>query len=111
MKKSFRGTDGTVGFVYGWDGNKQAGEGEQEIKNLEEGKRIDIELRFKRPFESTGHAHIITDSVNANQTKVTWGMKGRNGYPLNVMNLFMESMLGKEMDKSLLLLKEKLEKQ
>ena len=31
MKKIFRGTDGTVGFVYGWNGNKQAGEGEQEI--------------------------------------------------------------------------------
>lgn len=25
MKKTFRGTDGTVGFVYAWDGNKQAG--------------------------------------------------------------------------------------
>src|SRR6478736_3566872 len=32
LKKSFRGTDGTVGFVYAWDGNNQAGKGEQEIK-------------------------------------------------------------------------------
>src|SRR5476649_899486 len=35
MKKSFTGTDGTVGFIYAWDSeNKQAGKGEQEIIKL-----------------------------------------------------------------------------
>ncbi|MDQ3683867.1 MAG: SRPBCC family protein, partial [Bacteroidota bacterium] len=43
MKKDFRGTDGTVGFVYAWDGNKKAGKGEQEIKNIMEGERVDVE--------------------------------------------------------------------
>lgn len=32
MEKEFKGTDGTVGFIYGWNGNKEGGEGEQEIK-------------------------------------------------------------------------------
>src|SRR3954463_8043069 len=32
MKKEYKGTDGTVGFIYGWSGNKEGGEGEQEIK-------------------------------------------------------------------------------
>jgi hypothetical protein len=50
MKKTFTGVDGTVGFIYAWDGNKQAGQGEQEIVRLEEGKRIDTEVRFIRPF-------------------------------------------------------------
>jgi len=31
MRKNFKGTDGTVGFCYAWDGNKKAGKGEQEI--------------------------------------------------------------------------------
>ena len=31
MKKEYKGTDGTVGFVYKWDSdNKQVGKGEQE---------------------------------------------------------------------------------
>ncbi len=34
MRKDFKGIDGTVGFVYAWDGNKDAGKGEQEIKNI-----------------------------------------------------------------------------
>ena len=40
-KKEFKGTDGTVGFIYVWSGNKNAGEGEKEIINIIEGKRIE----------------------------------------------------------------------
>ncbi len=43
MKKEFRGIDGNVGFVYGWDSeNKRAGNGEQEITNITEGERMDV---------------------------------------------------------------------
>lgn len=34
LKKDFQGSDGTVGFVYAWEGNKKAGKGEQEIKRI-----------------------------------------------------------------------------
>lgn len=110
MKKDFRGTDGTVGFVYAWDGNDKAGAGEQEIKSIVDGERMDVELRFKRPFESTGHAPFTTETVNENQTKVTWNMNGVSSYPMNFMNLFMDGMLGKDMDASLGMLKANLEK-
>jgi len=50
MKKTYRGTDSTVGFKYAWDGNKDVGQGEQEIKSISEDKRIDLEVRFIRPF-------------------------------------------------------------
>ena len=30
MEKKYSGTDGTVGFIYAWDGNKKAGKGEEE---------------------------------------------------------------------------------
>jgi hypothetical protein len=39
IKKDFRGTDGTVGFVYAWNGNEKAGKGEQEIKNITQGEK------------------------------------------------------------------------
>ena len=31
-KEEFKGTDGTVGFIYSWSGDKSAGQGEKEIK-------------------------------------------------------------------------------
>src|SRR6266498_4853019 len=40
-KEEFKGTDGTVGFIIAWSGNKNAGCGEKEIKNIVEGKRIE----------------------------------------------------------------------
>src|SRR5689334_11190874 len=47
--KEFKGTDGTVGYIYFWKGDKKAGEGEKEIKNIVEGKRIETEIRFVKP--------------------------------------------------------------
>jgi uncharacterized protein YndB with AHSA1/START domain len=110
MKKEFRGTDGTTGFVYAWDGNKKAGKGEQEIKSIIEGERVDVEIRFERPMEGTNYAPIITEAVGENQTKVKWGMKGTSPYPFNFVNLFLDGMLGKDVETSLATLKGILEK-
>ncbi len=101
MKKDFRGTDGTVGFVYSWDSNKDGGKGEQEIKNIKEGERVDVEVRFQKPFHAIATAPVITESMSANQTKVKWAMNGNTKYPLNFMNLFMDNMLGKDLEASL----------
>ena len=110
MKKEFRGTDGTVGFVYAWDGNQDAGKGEQEIKNISEGERVDVEVRFIKPFEGLAMAPITTETVSENQTRVKWGLKGKSTYPMNFMNLFMDNMLGKDLEISLTNLKTILEK-
>jgi Polyketide cyclase / dehydrase and lipid transport len=110
MKKDFKGTDGTVGFVYAWNGNKQAGEGEQEITKLIDGDSIDIEVRFIRPFKAIAKTPFITEAVPGNQTKVKWGMTGKSPYPLNFMNLFIPNMLSKDLATSLNNLKNILEK-
>lgn len=110
MKKDFRGSDGTVGFVYAWDGNDDAGKGEQEIKSITEGERVDVEVRFKKPMEGVAYAPIITEGVSENQTKVKWGMKGKSSYPFNFMNLFIDGILGKDIETSLVDLKGILEK-
>ena len=110
MKKDFKGTDGTVGFVYAWDGNKDAGKGEQEIKSIKEGERLDVEIRFEKPMQSVATAPIVTEAISPDQTKVKWGMAGKSNYPLNFMNLFMDGILGKDLEKSLTTLKGVLEK-
>ncbi len=104
MKKTTSGVDGTVGFIAGWESkDENLGVGEQEIKKITEGQRIDYELRFKVPFEAKDHAFMSTETVSANQTKVTWGFDGAMPYPMNIMMPFMnmEKMLGDDLQKGL----------
>ena len=110
VKKTFRGEDGTVGFIYAWE-SKEVGKGEQEISGISEGERIDFALRFKEPFESNAAAHMTTATVSDNQTKVTWRMEGTSPYPMNLMNLIVPTVLGKDLETSLASLKTVLEKQ
>ncbi len=111
MKRDYKGTDGTVGFVSAWDSeNKNVGKGEQEIINISEGKRIDLALRFKKPMESNGEAYMATASTAPDQTKLEWVMQGKSPYPFNFMNLFMDKMLGNDLQTSLNTLKNVLEK-
>lgn len=112
MKKTYSGTDGTVGFVSAWESeNDDVGSGEQEIIKIQEGERIDFELRFIEPFESTSPAFMTTESVAENKTKVTWGFSGHMNYPMNIMMLFMdfEKMIGDDLESGLSNLKSEME--
>jgi len=113
MKKTYTGTDGTVGFISAWEStNKNVGKGEQEITKITENKRVDMKLRFKEPFETEDEAYIETEGMGANQTNVKWGFKGKMAYPMNLTLLFMnmEDMLGKDLQGGLDKLKTVLEK-
>ena len=110
MKKDFKGTDGTIGFIYAWD-SEEAGKGEQEIIRITEDERLDLALRFIKPYEGTASAWMTTTPASQAQTRVSWGMKGQNNYPMNFMNLFMDDMLGADIESSLALLKQNLEQQ
>ncbi len=105
ITKQFRGTDGTVGFVYAWEGKERAGKGEQEIKALHEGKEVDLEIRFEKPFEGISQTQMIAEPVSGNQTKLIWKMVGASKYPMNITNLFTGKLLGGDMEKSLSTLK------
>jgi len=113
MKKTYRGVDATVGFVSAWvSDNPDVGVGEQEIKSITPGKRIDFELRFLSPFQATEPAYMTTVAVDDNQTEVRWGFSGHMDYPMNLMFLFMdfEAMIGADLQQGLDTLKVVLEK-
>jgi hypothetical protein len=113
MKKEFRGTDGTSGFVSAWDSeNKNVGKGEQEILKVVDGDRIDYEIRFIKPFESTSLASMSTVIVSDSQTRIEWKFNGKMKYPMNLMLLFMNmnKMVGNDLEKGLQNLKKNLEK-
>jgi uncharacterized membrane protein len=104
MKTEFRGEDATVGFVSAWDSeNPKAGKGEQKILKIDEGNRIDYELHFIKPFESTDYAHMEFTSVNDSITLVKWAFNGEMKFPMKLMLLVMnmEKMLAPDLQNGL----------
>ena len=113
MKKTYRGTDGTVGFISAWESqNDEVGKGEQTITALKEGERMDTELHFIEPFESRAASFMTTQANGEGKTKVTWGFSGKMNYPLNLMCLFMDmnKAIGDDFETGLTNLKQQLEK-
>ncbi|SNR52486.1 Polyketide cyclase / dehydrase and lipid transport [Lutibacter agarilyticus] len=110
MRKTFTGTDGEVGFVSAWVGNKEVGEGEQELTGIIENEVVKSQLRFLKPFKSTSDAYLKVFE-DENGTKVVWGFSGKNKFPLSIMMLFMnmDKSVGKDFEYGLKKLKEILE--
>jgi hypothetical protein len=111
VKRTSKGLDGTTGFISYWDSQmKNVGKGEQEITGIEAGTNIDSTVRFEKPFKNTARVSMTTIAVTPGQTRVIWKMVGQNKYPMNLMNLIVPGMLGKDMAESLGNLKNVLEK-
>jgi len=112
MKREYRGTDGQPGFVFAWDSakKKNVGAGEQEIKSITDGKRIEHELRFIRPMQSVAKAQFLFEPASANSTKVQWGFYSQMKFPSNAMKPMIQNMLGKQLETGLQNLKNVLEK-
>jgi len=106
-----KGVDGTVGYISAWDSqNKNVGKGEQEIMKISN-ERIDVDLRFVRPFKSEAKASTTCRAIDNNKTEVINEFYGHSGYPMNLMTVFMKGFLGDAMQKNLTNLKGILEKQ
>ncbi|GAB4093184.1 SRPBCC family protein [Flaviaesturariibacter terrae] len=107
--RTFTGTDGTVGYIYAWSGDKSAGVGEKEIIAIEEGARVEAEVRFVKPMRATARIVLETEALSDRQTRVSWSNRGTLGYPLNLLVPMLEKNVAKDMDSSLGTLKRILE--
>ena len=103
MKQEHIGTDGDVGFIAKWEGNKDVGTGEQEIKRIVENETIESELRFFKPWKSQSDAYINVETLSDTETKVTWGFSGINKPPSNIFFLFfnIDKTVGKDFEEGL----------
>lgn len=90
MQQKYSGPSGEVGDTYYWNGNEQAGEGEERIVKLDPLHSSEVELHFIRPFESHAHSGIILEP-KGNGTEVTWNFSTEMEYPFNLMKLFMDA--------------------
>jgi uncharacterized protein YndB with AHSA1/START domain len=112
IKIVYSGTDGTPGFISSWrSDDKNVGVGEQEIKKIKEGESMEVEIRFKKPFEGTNWSRTELHSASNGQTSVTNEFYGKSKFPMNLMNLFMDKMVGKDMQQNLDNMKCNIEKQ
>lgn len=102
MTIKYNGTDGQVGSTTYWIGNKEVGEGEQEITKIEPTSYIETELRFLKPYESNSTGFFTTKRV-AEGTEVTWGFKGNNTFPTTLMMVFMnmDKAIGPDFEKGM----------
>jgi len=111
IKIAYTGIDGTVGFTSSWESNdKNVGIGEQEITKITDGESMEVEIRFKKPFEATNYALTTVTTVDENRTKVINLFYGKSKFPMNLMNLMMDKMVGKDMQQNLVNMKNNLEK-
>lgn len=108
MKKSYEGTDGTVGFTYKWESEKwMVGKGKQVISNLD-GQNMESNLFFEGMEDNPAKSVISTTGQGPNQTLVKWNVSGKSPYPWNFMNLFFN--MDKDFEEGLQNLKTELEK-
>ncbi len=105
----YKGTDGTVGFIISWSGNKNAGEGEKEIMRIIEGQRIETQIRFVRPMRMVANVDFEIEKISETQTKVSLINSGSLKYPMNIFIPMAEKNFPKDMDESLNTLKNVLE--
>lgn len=107
----FKGEDGKVGAAAYWKGNNKV-EGIQKIVKVREGKILETQLLFLRPYKSLSLNYMAVKEVEPDRTKMVWGVKGVHKFPASVFMLFygMDRAIGKDFDSGLQNLKKVLEK-
>lgn len=112
LKPEISGTDGTVGAIQRWDSKiEDVGKGEQEIVSLTP-DRIDVDLRFEKPFKGEAKAATLFKAISENETEVTSEFYSNSPYPFNLMfYVFGRSMMKDAEMKNLQNIKRNLEKQ
>lgn len=105
------GEDGTIGYIYSWSGNRDAGQGSKKITNIIESTKIETEINFIKPFYVKVSVIFEIQSVSDLETKVSYINKGNLNYPINIIIPVVTKNFTKVMDRSLITLKNILEKE
>jgi effector-binding domain-containing protein len=89
MVVEYTGTDGTVGSMSSWSGNKKVGKGSQTISVLEPNSYMESQLKFLEPWSGEATAYTrLSDTTGG--TLVVWGLKGENGFMSRIFASFMD---------------------
>ena len=107
----YKGEDGKVGAASYWKGQNRV-EGIQKITKVKEGKLLETQLLFLRPYKTLSLNYMAVKEVEPERTKMVWGVKGTHKFPASVMLLFygMDRAVGKDFETGLQNLKTILER-
>jgi uncharacterized protein YndB with AHSA1/START domain len=111
LKRTYSGAESGAGAVYGWSGNRKAGQGRMEITDTTEPSRVQIDLTFEKPWKSRNDTIFAIQPVGS-QSRVTWLLTGKKTFMTKVMGIFksMDKLLGPDFEKGLADLKVATEK-
>lgn len=106
MKTELSSPSAGVGANYHWTGNDQVGEGNMKIIDSTSNGKVVIDLNFLKPMESQALT-TFSFEPEAEGTKVTWSMDGKNDFMGKAFTLFMDmdKMVGKDFENGLASLK------
>ncbi len=102
MKIEYHGTDGTPGAIVRWDSDdRSVGKSEQEIKAIEDGKRIEIEIRFREPFQAVDPVITEIEAISPNETRLRNTYRSKIRYPYNLLVWWVMAKARENMQASL----------
>ena len=111
LRRTYSGAESGTGAVYGWSGNRKAGQGRMEITDATESQGVQIDLVFEEPWKARNDTRF-TIVPEGSGSRVTWSMTGKNTLMKKVMGIFksMDKFLGPDFDRGLARLKTTTEK-
>ncbi len=109
--KKYKGNDGKVDASFYWKGNRKVGEGIQRIVKAKQGRVFETRILFIKPVKINALTYIGVKDLDAEKTKMVWGVRGHLAFPLTIISIFYspEKLLGEKLDRGLRDLKELLE--
>jgi hypothetical protein len=110
LEPEITGEDGQVGASQYWNSdNENVGEGYQTITALTN-SRMDVDLRFIRPWKGEAKAATLYEAITPNETLVTSEFYGNDPFPGNLMGYWIgRPMIAKAQRQNLANLKALLE--
>lgn len=106
LKRTYSGAESGVGAVYGWTGNRKAGQGRMEITDATRPSTVQIDLVFEKPWKARNDT-VFTIQPEGSGSRVTWSMSGKKTLMTKVMGIVksMDDFLGPDFEKGLARLK------
>lgn len=111
LKRTYSGAESGTGAVYGWSGNRKAGQGRMEITDAIAPSRVQIDLRFEKPWKARNDT-TFTIQPEGSGSRVTWSMTGKKTLMTKVMGIIksMDKLVGPDFERGLTRLKATTEK-
>ena len=102
LRRDYSGAASGRGAVYSWSGNRKAGKGRMEIVDVDDDRRVDLDLSFERPFTSESRISFLLTPAG-DGTDVTWQMTGTRPLLMRLAGplLDMDKLVGKDFEKGL----------